>query len=207
MPYGYEVHGIDVSRHQGDINWDLLSTNQSAEAPIHFVFMKGTEGGDFKDVTFDNNLKNSRKNGFISGVYHFFSPRTSAKKQAKFFIKTVKLKSGDLPPVLDVEVIGKASKESFKDSVAMWLDIVERHYKQKPIIYTSYKFKNKYLSDSIFNTYPFWIAHYYVNAVRYTGEWQFWQHSDVGLVPGIDKEVDLNVFNGSLEELKAMRLP
>lgn len=207
MPYGYTVHGIDVSRYQGKINWDTLYTHQAAKAPLNFVFMKGTEGGDFKDVTFDDNLRNSRKYGFISGVYHFFSPRTSAKKQAKFFINTVRLKSGDLPPVLDVEVIGKSSKEAFKDSVALWLSIVERHYKQKPIIYTSYKFKNKYLNDSIFNTYPFWIAHYYVSAVKYTGSWQFWQHSDVGLVPGIDKEVDLNVFNGSLEELKAMRLP
>lgn len=207
MPYGYSIHGFDISRHQGEINWDTLATHQEAGAPLHFVFMKATEGGDFKDVTFDDNLRNSRKYGFISGVYHFFSPRTSATKQAKFFIKTAKLKSGDLPPVLDVEVFGKASKQAFKDSVAMWLDIVERHYKQKPIIYTSYKFKNKYLNDSIFNTYPFWIAHYYVSAVRYTGEWQFWQHSDVGVVPGIDHKVDLNVFNGSLEELKAMRLP
>jgi lysozyme len=83
---------------------------------------------------------------------------------------------------------------------------VESHYGVKPIIYASYKFKEKYLNDSIFNTYPYWIAHYYVDSVRYEGKWQFWQHSDVGTVPGIDNDVDLNVFNGTLEDLRALTL-
>lgn len=207
MPYGYHVHGIDISRHQGVIDWPKLSIYRQAEESIKFIFMKATEGGDFKDVTFDQNLANARENGFICGAYHFFSPRTSAKKQAQFFINTVKLKSGDLPPVLDVEVLGKHSKQSLKDSVATWLSLVGEHFKTKPILYTSYKFKNKYLNDSIFNQYPFWIAHYYVSSVRYEGDWHFWQHTDIGEVPGIDKKVDLNVFNGTLEELKAITLP
>lgn len=207
MPVGFSIHGLDISRHQGDIDWFKLVDNQSDEAPLHFVFMKATEGGDFKDVTFDQNLKNTRENGFMAGAYHFYAPRTSAKKQAEFFIETVDLESGDLPPVLDVEVFGKSSKADFKDSVKLWIDIVEKHYKVKPIIYTSYKFKKKYLSDPIFDQYPFWIAHYYVDAVRYKGKWDFWQHTDVGVVEGVEKPVDLNVFNGTLDELKALRLP
>ena len=74
-------------------------------------------------------------------------------------------------------------------------------------LYTSYKFKERYLSDSIFNTYPYWIAHYYVDSVRYKGTWHFWQHTDVGKVPGIKGSVDLNVFNGTLEELMRLTLP
>ena len=74
----------------------------------------------------------------------------------------------------------------------------------KPILYTSYKFKSRYLNDSVFNTYPYWIAHYYVDSVKYEGPWHFWQHTDVGNVPGIKEEVDLNVFNGSLEQLQAL---
>lgn len=207
MPKGYSIHGIDISRHQGEIDWKRLAANQVEEAPLHFVFMKATEGGDFKDKTYEKNMEKSRSHGFISGAYHFYSPRTSATKQARYFIKNVKLKSGDLPPVLDVEVFGKGSKEDFKDSVKVWLDIVEKNYKTKPIIYTSYKFKEKYLNDSIFNEYPFWIAHYYVSKVRYNGKWDFWQHTDIGIIDGIEERVDLNVFNGTLEELKAITLP
>ena len=86
------------------------------------------------------------------------------------------------------------------------LDRVEAHYGVKPILYTSYKFKKRYLSDSIFNAYPYWIAHYYVDSVRYEGKWHFWQHTDVGTVPGIEEEVDLNVFNGTMEELLELTL-
>ena len=88
-----------------------------------------------------------------------------------------------------------------------WLDRVEQHYKVKPILYTSYKFKNRYLNDSVFNAYPYWIAHYYVDSVEYSGKWTFWQHTDVGRLPGIDERVDLNVFNGDLEQLKQLLIP
>jgi lysozyme len=76
----------------------------------------------------------------------------------------------------------------------------------KPIIYTSYKYKTRYLDDPAFEAYPLWIAHYYVDALSYEGAWHFWQHTDYGAVPGIDGSVDLNVFNGTLDELKRYRL-
>jgi lysozyme len=59
----------------------------------------------------------------------------------------------------------------------------------------------KYLDHSVLNAYPYWIAHYYVDSVRYQGRWDFWQHTDVGQVPGITGDVDLNVYKGTLEEL------
>jgi lysozyme len=118
----------------------------------------------------------------------------------------VELKSGDLPPVLYVETIGKNSPEKLRGNVLAWLRRVESHYGVKPIIYASYKFKERYLNDSVFNSYPYWIAHYYVDSVRYEGKWQFWQHSDIGIVSGIDNDVDLNVFNGSLDELRALTI-
>ena len=70
--------------------------------------------------------------------------------------------------------------------------------------YMSYRFKTSYLNDSVFNSYPYWIAHYYVDSVEYKGEWQFWQHHDAGTLPGIDKRVDLNVFNGTLKQLDSL---
>ena len=205
MPCNYEVHGIDISHYQGKIDWELLTHNREAQFPIHFIFLKATEGGDHGDDTFTQNFGQARKYGFIRGAYHYFIP-TDARKQADFFIRTVQLAKGDLPPVLDVETTGKQSPQELKTAVKTWLDRVEAHYGVKPILYTSYKFKKRYLSDSIFNAYPYWIAHYYVDSVRYEGKWHFWQHTDVGTVPGIEEEVDLNVFNGTMEELLELTL-
>ena len=206
IPSGYEVHGIDISHYQGTIDWDKLVSNKNTSTPLRFIFMKATEGGDHGDDTFQHNFSEARRYGFIRGAYHFFNPHTDPLKQADFFIHTVKLDSGDLPPVLDVEVTGKKSKEELQRNLRLWLDRIESHYGVKPILYTSYKFKTRYLNDSVFNSYPYWIAHYYVDSVEYRGKWHFWQHTDVGNVPGISEKVDLNVFNGTLEELNKLKI-
>lgn len=206
IPSGYDIHGIDISHYQGKIDWGRLLQNKQTATPLHFIFMKATEGGDHNDTTFQTNFANARNHGFIRGAYHFYIPGTDALKQADFFIRTVKLDSGDLPPVLDVEVTGRKEKKELQQGIKRWLDRIESHYGVKPILYTSYKFKTRYLDDSIFNAYPYWIAHYYVDSVKYQGKWNFWQHTDVGNVPGIKEDVDLNVFNGTLEELKKLTI-
>ncbi|MBQ8266365.1 MAG: glycoside hydrolase family 25 protein [Bacteroides sp.] len=206
MPAGYRVHGIDVSHYQGDIDWKMLGQTRQGQFPIQFIFMKATEGGDYTDDRFAANFDSARVHGFVRGAYHFYNPKTDANKQADFFIQSVKLEPGDLPPVLDIEKKGKDMKKLQAD-LKVWLRKVENHYGVKPIIYASYKFKTRYLNDSIFNTYPYWIAHYYVDSVRYEGDWRFWQHTDVGTLPGIDEKVDLNVFNGSKNELDAFCIP
>ena len=206
MPSGYQVHGIDVSHYQGDINWKMLEQTRQGQFPIQFIFMKATEGGDYSDDRFTANFDSARAHGFIRGAYHFYNPKTDANKQADFFIQSVKLEPGDLPPVLDIEKKGKDMKKLQSD-LKLWLRKVENHYGVKPIIYASYKFKTRYLNDSVFNTYPYWIAHYYVDSVRYEGDWKFWQHTDVGTLPGIEEKVDLNVFNGSSTDLQKLLLP
>ena len=205
LPSSFQVHGFDISHHQGDIDWDALQQTQHTPFPIRFVFMKASEGGDFSDTTFTRNFDAARRHGFIRGAYHFYNPQTDAARQADFFIRSVKLEKGDLPPVLDVERVGDDASR-LRKNLKIWLDSIERHYHVKPILYASYKFKTRYLSDSIFNTYPYWIAHYYADSVQYKGEWKFWQHTDVGKLPGISESVDLNVFNGSFDELKELTL-
>ena len=206
MPAGYRVHGIDVSHYQGDIDWKMLGQTRQGQFPIQFIFMKATEGGDYTDDRFAANFDSARVHGFVRGAYHFYNPKTDANKQADFFIQSVKLEPGDLPPVLDIEKKGKDMKKLQAD-LKVWLRKVENHYGVKPIIYASYKFKTRYLNDSVFNTYPYWIAHYYVDSVRYEGDWKFWQHTDVGTLPGIEEKVDLNVFNGSSTDLQKLLLP
>lgn len=206
MPCRYQVHGIDVSHYQGTIDWVRLAADSLGDFPLRFVFLKATEGGDHGDSTFIRHLLAARQAGFVCGAYHYFIPGTDARRQADFFIRTASLQKGDLPPVLDVETLGRKSVRELRQGVKVWLQLVEAHYGVKPILYTSYKFKMRYLNDSLFNTYPYWIAHYYVDSVRYNGRWHFWQHTDAGHVPGIEERVDLNVFNGSLEELRALTL-
>ena len=205
MPHGYQVHGIDISHYQGEVDWKMLKQTRQGQFPINFVFMKATEGGDFSDDKFVANFDSARAHGFVRGAYHFYNPKTDAHKQADFFIQSVKLEPGDLPPVLDIEKKGRDVKKLQQD-LKLWLRKVENHYGVKPIIYASYKFKTRYLNDSVFNSYPYWIAHYYVDSVQYQGEWKFWQHTDVGTLPGIDEKVDLNIFNGSLQDLKCLLL-
>ena len=203
MPAGYKVHGIDISHYQGEVEWEKLAQTRQGQFPVRFIFMKATEGGDFSDKKFVANFDSAKVHGFIRGAYHFYNPKTDANRQADFFINSVKLEPGDLPPVLDIERKGKNVKK-LQDDLKIWLRKVESHYGVKPIIYASYKFKTKYLNDSVFDSYPYWIAHYYVDSVKYQGDWKFWQHTDVGTLPGIDEEVDLNVFNGSLSEMKEL---
>ncbi|MBR5612684.1 MAG: glycoside hydrolase family 25 protein [Bacteroidaceae bacterium] len=205
IPHGYKVHGIDISHYQGNVNWKMLEQTRQGQFPIQFIFMKATEGGDYPDKRFVANFDSAKAHGFIRGAYHFYNPKTDPNKQADFFINSVKLEPGDLPPVLDIE---KKSKDigKLQADLKLWLRRIENHYGVKPIIYASYKFKTKYLNDSVFNSYPYWIAHYYVDSVQYKGDWKFWQHTDVGTLPGIEEQVDLNIFNGGLEGLDALRI-
>ena len=207
-PDGYEIHGIDISHYQGRIDWDELKDNGSInECPIRFVMIKATEGSTQLDENFIDNFYQAREHGFTRGAYHFYSVHTPAYQQAAHFIKNVKLENGDLPPVLDVEHKPKnQTDEEFKSSIILWLETVERYYKVKPIIYTYFKFKTRYLNDSIFNQYPYWIAHYYVDSLEYEGDWKFWQHTDVGRLPGIKGNVDFNIYNGSFYDLRQMTI-
>ena len=207
-PEGYEIHGIDISHHQGHIDWDILKDQGTIDRhPVRFIMIKATEGSTQTDENFRENFHQAREYGFTRGAYHFYSVHSPAESQARHFLSQVKLENGDLPPVLDVEHKPKdQTDDQFKASVLTWLDIVEKHYQVKPIIYTYYKFKMKYLNDSVFDQYPYWIAHYYVDSVEYKGRWKFWQHTDAGKLPGIKGHVDFNIYNGSYYDLRQMTI-
>lgn len=206
-PQDYEIHGIDVSHYQGNIDWQKLRTAMIGQKPIRFVMIKATEGANHIDKQFKENFIQSRENGFIRGAYHFYSTKSSAREQAFYYLQQVHLEEGDLPPVLDVEHKPEnMSTEDFQMEILTWLHTVEDRYHIKPIIYTYYKFKEKYLSDQRFDDYPYWIAHYYVKKVEYNGKWKFWQHTDVGKLPGIKGDVDLNIYNGSYYDLKQLTI-
>ena len=204
-PNGYEIRGIDISHYQGKIDWQRLQNAMIEKCPVRFIMIKATEGSTRLDNCFNDNFRNAREYGFIRGAYHFWSNKSSARDQAQFFLNKVHLQAGDLPPVLDVEhKPSDMSTEDFQREILAWLHAVEDKYHVKPIIYTYYKFKMKYLGTPVFDDYPYWIAHYYVDKVEYKGEWKFWQHTDAGRLPGIKGYVDFDLYNGSFYDLKKL---
>lgn len=206
-PDGYEIQGIDISHYQGEIDWNQVKSASINNCPLRFVLIKATEGASIVDEYFTDNFYQAREHGFIRGAYHFWSRRSSARQQADNFLKNVQLEAGDLPPILDVEHKPKNVTDSvFQEEILVWLRIMEKTYGVKPIIYTYLNFKEHYLSDERFTDYPFWIAHYYVEEMKYKGPWKFWQHTDAGRLPGIEGEVDLNIYNGSFYDLQKLCL-
>ncbi|MCB0637493.1 MAG: glycoside hydrolase family 25 protein [Lewinella sp.] len=199
----FAVEGIDVSHHQARIDWQ-----QVAEQELDFAFVKATEGATHTDSLFCDNWEAIRSVGMIRGAYHFFRPQTSAMAQAFQFMHWVDLQPGDLPPVLDIEVLDGVPHPHLLDGLRTWLWLTELHYGVKPILYTNLKFYNRYLAGH-FNEYPLWIA-------RYSGRepilangsaWRFWQYGNRGTLPGVDGYVDFNVFSGDSVALQELTIP
>jgi lysozyme len=206
LPVPYTIHGIDVSHHQDNISWKEVKKMEIDGIKIGFAFIKATEGTDLIDRNFGRNWAKAELHQITKGAYHFFNTGSNPALQAKNFIQRVKLKPGDLPPVLDIEQNNGVSKLLIQQRVKEWLQIVEKEYKTLPIIYTNIDFYNRYLSPQ-FDDYPIWIAHYFApGKPRVNRNWTFWQHSETGHVNGIDSYVDFNVFNGDSAAFKALLL-
>lgn len=210
LPGSYSVHGIDVSRYQERIDWDRVRRMQVGKVQMQFAFIKATEGSWLKDPYFNYNWKQAHRQGLIRGAYHYFLPDISAKDQARHFIRTVKLRSGDLPPVVDVEEQRGMRSEQVRAFTLQFLQMLEKHYGVKPVLYTNLQFfKDHFADEPAFADYTKWIAHYRTPRLVMPGDhtWHFWQHNDAGRVNGINSTVDFNVFNGSLQDLNKLRIP
>jgi lysozyme len=196
IPENYSIHGIDVSKYQDMIAWEEVKAMKVKNIRLGFSFIKATEGIGNTDPWFKRNWKRAADNNIIRGAYHFFIGSKDGRMQAENFIDKVTLKTGDLPPVLDIEQLNGTTSAEIRKEAREWLDIVENHYGVKPIIYTNVDFYNRHLGNE-FDAYPLWIAHYYQpEQPRISRGWLFWQHSDEGRVNGIVGDVDFNVFNG-----------
>lgn len=204
IPGGYSIHGIDVSKYQHTIAWDEVKTMRVKNIQHGFAFIKATEGSGYTDPQFKRNWRKAKEAGLIRGAYHFFISSRDGKTQANNFINKAELESGDLPPVLDIEQLNGAGTAQLQKEAKEWLNIVESHYRVRPIIYTNVDFYNRHLGDE-FNKYPLWVAHYYQpEQPRIDRGWIFWQHSDKGRVNGIVSPVDFNVFNGDSAEFRGI---
>ena len=193
--------GLDVSEYQGKIRWTYVDTLEN-KYPLHFVFIRATVGKDRKDRQFNKNWLGAKENKMIRGAYHYYRPNENSIEQAELFIKTVTLQKGDLPPVLDIEKLPKnQSIENLKLGLKRWLNAVESHYGVKPIIYTGERYYDDFLKEE-FNDYLFWIANYNFYREEIAGDWLFWQFTEKASVPGIKGNVDINIYNGDLQQLR-----
>lgn len=196
-----KVIGIDVSEFQGTVDWDEVEILEE-KYPVQFVFIRATAGNDRVDRQFKYNWEEARKNKIIRGAYHYYRPNENSIEQADLFIKTVKLKKGDLPPVLDIEKLPKnQSLDSLKKGLKRWLNKVEAHYQVRPIIYSGERYYSDFLKEE-FGEYLFWIANYNFYREKIDEEWLFWQFTEKASLPGIKHRVDVNIYNGDLEQLQ-----
>lgn len=197
-PYGHEVHGIDISRWQGDINWGRVR-----QAGIAFAYMKSTEGGDHSDPNFQRYWREAAAAGIPRGAYHYYYFCRSGAEQAAWFIRNVPRERGALPLVLDLEWTHSKTCRTrppahvVKREAEIFMQIVGQYYGQRPIIYTTVDFyRDNRLGDM---RAEFWLRSVADHPrMTYPGQrWSFWQYTGTGSVPGISGNVDLNAFAGS----------
>ena len=193
--------GIDVSEYQDEISWDEVQT-LDGDYQLSFVFIRATVGNDRLDKRFKENWLKAKENKLIRGAYHYYRPNENSIEQAELFIKTVRLEKGDLPPVLDIEKLPEnQSVERLKIGLRRWLNKVEGYYKVKPIIYTGERYYDDFLKEE-FSDYLFWIANYNFYREKMEEDWLFWQFTEKATVSGIKGNVDVNIFNGDLQQLQ-----
>jgi len=204
LPMKYHIHGIDVSKHNGRIDLPQLRAMRFEDLRLQFAFIKATEGTSLTDKDFKNNWAQADAVGLYRGAYHFYIPWKSAIPQFENFRRSVKLKKGDLPPVLDFEIGTNAfTREQVIENLTTWLKLAENFYGVRPIIYTNADFYRRYIKDNL-DDYPLWIADYSNWGLNRFDDAaiHFWQHSKSGYTEGIRGQVDYNVFLGDKDKLK-----
>ena len=179
------IKGIDVSYHNGSIQWQTLKDNHPE---IQFVFIRATVGLN-KDPKYQEYLEGANDVGILNGAYHYYWSNRNSTKQFNNFKKTVSMSSHNLVPVLDVEKPSKYGDENLRRGIANWLKLAEEEYGVKPILYTNLNFYNEHLKG-YFNDYPKWIAAY--SRCPSSVDWDIHQYSETGRLRGISGNVDLN---------------
>jgi MYXO-CTERM domain-containing protein len=197
--------GIDVSVYQGNIDW-----NQVKASGIAFAVARVSDGF-YMDTKFDQNWAGMKAAGLIRGAYQFFEPGDDPSALADIMIsKMGPLGVGDLPPTLDVEVTGGQSPATINANIHVWVDKVQAATGRVPIIYVGKYFWNDNIGTADFAGNPLWIAAY-VSPCPSTPDawnsWSIWQYNDNGSIPGIPALVDVDMFNGTMDQLDALASP
>ena len=156
----FEVHGIDVSKYQGEIDWYAV-----ADSGTSFAFIKATEGGDVADAKFAQNWAGARAAGIPRGAYHFAYWCRPWQEEMSWFERNVPVEADALPPVLDVEATPESRSckkvlypEETVATMRNMLERMERHFGKRPIIYSTVDFYEAILSTGALSEFPIWGA-------------------------------------------------
>ena len=189
------ARGIDLSHHNGRVNWDALDTEG-----IDFIYLKATEGRDWKDLDFQTNWIEATRRGYHVGAYHFYILCKPAKEQAVNFIQSVEVRSGTLPPAVDLEYAHNC--KPYRDAAGTraelqaFLDRLEAEYGVRPVLYATKAFHADWIAGH-FDHYPLWIRS--VDGAP-DMPYAIWQHSMKGKMAGIEGAVDLNRAAGGMPD-------
>lgn len=203
-PNRWEVWGVDVSSYQGEVDWTVLR-----DQGVDFAFIKATEGSGMVDRCFAENWEKAQDAGVPAGAYHFFSYDSPGEAQADNFIAQVPVTAGALPPAVDIEFYGDKAEnppdlEAVRGILDPLLEKLEAQYGQKPILYVTYRTYQLYIKGE-YEDYPLWVTRPLLAPVD--KNWTFWQYSHSARLSGYqgkEDRIDLNVFRGSREELRAL---
>lgn len=181
------VYGVDVSHHQGDIDWEALAADG-----VDFAWIKSTEGGDWTDSRFEENWREAQAAGVDRGACHFFTFCRPGAEQAAHFLSTVPLSEGELPPAVDVEYGGNCSRRpstaELDAELTTFMDAVEAAH-ERPLVYLT---EEVYLDHaSLFEGERLWVRAIYAEP---TAPAVVWQYSNVGIKRGVSGRIDLNAY-------------
>ncbi len=199
----YPVHGVDVSKYQGSIDWVSARADGTA-----FAFLKATEGGDRVDDRFMDNWVAARAAGVPRGAYHFWYHCRSGESQADWFIRNVPRDATALPPVIDIEwtpfsptCTKRPSREDIVKEVMAMSNRLEAWYGKRPILYVPIDVHRERLVGA-FPNHKFWLraVRDHPKNVYEDRDFLFWQYTETGTVAGIKGPVDRNAFGGTRED-------
>ena len=205
-----DVAGIDVSRYQGNVNWEKVKKTLPKGS---FVYVKCTEGATYIDPKCKTLAKGAKASGYRVGGYHFFRMSSSAHEQFRHFKKILDAIGPDLIPMVDVELdvdLNGASQKKIhraQDSLQVLLNLLEKAYGVKPIIYGTQRSYNTYCAPR-FNHYTLYIGRYSENKPVINGpsHYTIWQFTENGRIDGIEKPVDFCRFHPE-KSMKDILLP
>jgi lysozyme len=207
-PVTYPVRGIDISHHQGAVDWRRVAAQN-----IRFAYLKASEGGDWSDASFRTNLAAARAAGLSVGAYHYFTLCASGAAQAQNFLRALPATGLALPPAIDLEYVGNCAARPGNGKLAhelkTFIAALRARGLRTPLIYSTQSFFEDYLdADPAFAAYPLWVRNLYGETAWSRGRTiLFRQFASHARLDGIRGPVDLNVFAGSKKQFADLLAP
>ena len=183
--------GVDVSHHQGEIDWRQVSRDR-----IDFAYLKATEGSSFTDPRFVSNAREARQAGLRVGGYHYFTLCSPGTPQAEHFVSVLEsAPARTMPPAIDLELLGNCAdpppREDLLREVRAFIDVVEQRTGQRTVVYAYPEFEDRFqLSEDLDRR--LWVRR--IGDTPPAGDWWMWQRDDQAEIAGIDAPADLNLL-------------